>query len=741
MTDFRWSLIALLIAGCVAEPAPDSPLEDGAQPERTLPRHDGARAVERARRALVHELRTRFDDDADLSGATELFVSRRSELGLGASELDTPYDVLLYNLDLDIDSTARTFDAKVDVVLLVTRRTREVALDVGVESIIGERTYNPYTVTSVRRGFRRLDYEQDTAAGVLSIDLDRAARPFEIVTLTLGYNGEFNPSELNAVGLVEATSAIGEPIVQTFSWPNFARMWLPSVDHPRDPASWIADVSIDNGLTLLSNGTMIRDRVTTDPTGATRTERTFVMLQPVPTYALQVISGDYVQVSLGEVDGVPLSAYVYPVDESFAAEIFAEIPAALEYFNDTFGPYPFQSFAMLEVPSAYGGMEHATMVSLNDFSFFPGSTGARDIGIHELSHHWFGDNLHQSEWQAFWLNESLATYATDLAIGHLDGPEAYTRELLDVRDSMFGFPFAFDDAALHFAPPEEIPGETTAASFRAPYYKGPWIWHMLRVELGDEVFFGFLRDFTEESYFRAYDTESVLAALEEYSGHDLRRFFDEWVYQRGWPRVEVTSAFDASAGTATVSAQQVQNVADYGTYSLTGNLALRFELDDEDPATPSCPVTIELVDGDLEESVTIACAHEPTEIRATNGDDLLVEILMELDPTAPCESFGFGENRDCDWTVIGAFDCTAGDPIEVGCGAMCMLGTCTGDPMLRICDGESACLGRNAISSDDQSCGGNCPVTSFVCPASGRYTVLSAPWASSDTYSCMIESR
>jgi hypothetical protein len=85
--------------------------------------------------------------------------------------------------------------------------------------------------------------------------------------------------------------------------------------------------------------------------------------------------------------------------------------------------------------------------------------------------------------------------------------------------------------------------------------------------------------------------------------------------------------------------------------------------------------------------------------------------------------------------------CTAGETLEVGCGSMCMLGACGGDPMLRICEGDGACVGRDSLATDDDSCGGTCPLTSFTCPASGQYTVLGAPYETGRTASCTVEAR
>jgi aminopeptidase N len=724
--------------GCVADPAAD-PSAAPLGGERPLVVSNDLRpeAIRHARAEFVRDLTAQLERGAPPSIATDLFEARRSVLSDVAAEINTPYDVLLYNLDFDIDSTARTFAGELDVLLLVTRRSTEIVLDVGREETLFDGTvYNPYAVTSVRSRGRSLDFVQDRVEGELRIRLRSPARLLDVVHLTIEYDGTFNPDQFAEGGLLDSRTNVGTTIVQTFGWPDHARMWLPSVDHPRDPASWIVNASIDDDRTLLSNGTRIRHEVSAPEGGPARTEATFVMLQPVPTYALQILAGDYVELPLGEVDSVPVSVFVYPEHAAFSARLFAELPAALEFFNAAFGDYPFARYSMVETPSRFGGMEHATIVSLNNGFFFdapPTYTGARDTGIHELSHHWFGDNLHQSDWPAFWLNESLATYATNLAIEHLDGYEEYERELR----SQAGTVFFGASAELDYRT-DEPPG---GAHFSPPYYKGPWIWHMLRVQLGDEVFFDFLHEYTISRFFRKYDTASLITALEDYTGRDFTNFFDEWVYAPGFPRIEIgISGYDGATGTATVYARQVQMSATVPSFTLEDELALEIALDDGDPATAPCIATIEFPDGVTEETATVACATEPSSVTHLNDMDILAETFVRTDPTLPCPGFAIGD-RECGWTNLGSFDCVPGASFELGCGASCGLGTCSGDPMIRICDGETWCPAFEQVAGDDQSCGNNCPIASVTCPASGRYTVLAASWVDAEAYACMLESR
>lgn len=107
--------------------------------------------------------------------------------------------------------------------------------------------------------------------------------------------------------------------------------------------------------------------------------------------------------------------------------------------------------------------------------------------------------------------------------------------------------------------------------------------------------------------------------------------------------------------------------------------------------------------------------------------------------TAACERTLTGR-RDCGWVNAGSFSCVAGNTIEVGCGSNCSLGSCTGDPIMRICPDVGECTTRFELVYGDDNCGGLCPKAKFTCPASGNYTLLTAPYKDGQTYSCTVQS-
>ena len=130
----------------------------------------------------------------------------------------------------------------------------------------------------------------------------------------------------------------------------------------------------------------------------------------------------------------------------------------------------------------------------------------------------------------------------------------------------------------------------------------------------------------------------------------------------------------------------------------------------------------------------------------TIGIDANVDAQTPPGLLVACGSSTSGLNRDCGWELAGTFPCRAGSSIAVGCDVVCGLGSCTSDSMIRVCPGASACIATQAIGAndDDQTCpgGGVCSfVPQVVCPASGQFTVMTAPFTSGSPYACNVAVR
>lgn len=131
------------------------------------------------------------------------------------------------------------------------------------------------------------------------------------------------------------------------------------------------------------------------------------------------------------------------------------------------------------------------------------------------------------------------------------------------------------------------------------------------------------------------------------------------------------------------------------------------------------------------------------------------------DLTRPCTTSDGNPsvNRRCGWVRFPEQRCTAGQTVLVGCTSAMPaadggsrpecgtpLGSCIGDPMIRVCATEDCAVGRTTMDVTlnpgasttllNDSCG-RCPLAPVRCPASGRLIVLAAQGAAgSDPWMC-----
>lgn len=149
--------------------------------------------------------------------------------------------------------------------------------------------------------------------------------------------------------------------------------------------------------------------------------------------------------------------------------------------------------------------------------------------------------------------------------------------------------------------------------------------------------------------------------------------------------------------------------------------------------------------GDYRLSVRINPEGILEETTLENNDGVVEVTLPVADITRACAE---GERSDlrrgCGWMEAEVGECAFGEVVRVGCNGApgCELGACDGDPMMRACEGASVqCLPTESLGQDSTACETPCPVLTFDCPRSGRYTVWVASEQTGEDYACNLETR
>ncbi len=460
------------------------------------------------------------------------------------------------------------------------------------------------TVTAVSTGAGAgLSFEH--VEDLLTIELAEPGRAGARTEVVVEYEG------VPAGGLRIGPNKHGERTFFSDNWPNRARDWLPTIDHPYDKATCEFVVTAPARYQVVSNGLLVEE---TDVEGGMRRSHWRQSVPIAPWLYVLGVARFAVQ-HLGEVDGKPLQTWVYPQDRDAGFYDFA-VPTrrAMEFYSERVGPYAYEKLANVTSPATGGGMEAATAIMYHESSVTgERSVRWRNVIIHEVAHQWFGNAVTESDWDDVWLSEGFATYFTLLFIEHAYGRDEFVAGLKSSAERVFaqyaddpGYRIVHDDL--------DDMGRVTSG---ATYQKGSWVLHMLRSRLGDEDFWAGIRTFYRRHMNGNATTTDFRRAMEEASGQSLESFFGQWLYQGGNPRLEGWWDYDPSARAVRIELSQIQTAGP--TYELSLEVGVHLEGSDG-PA-----VVHELDVSQRFHRFVVPVEREPSEVRLDPRTRLLFE--------------------------------------------------------------------------------------------------------------------
>ena len=379
--------------------------------------------------------------------------------------------------------------------------------------------------------------------GALRVDLARPRTRGEVVPLLVEYHGR-----PDGKGLRAGRTPHGDPTLFADNWPENARRWIPSIDHPSDKATVDFTVTAEDRYDVVAPGRLVETRSLHDGRRTTRWSEAV----PIPTYCMVVGLAEFQVTHMGAADSVPISAWVYPEDAARAARTLARSSLVLERYSELVAPFPYEKLAHVQSSTAWGATEYASAIFYSERQFRE-ENSSDGVVAHELAHQWWGDSVTAADWDDVWLSEGFATYFHGLFLEALGGPPALREHMAgaaaEVRKADAKKPGAVVD-------PEVADPAAKLSAFT--YQKGAWVLHMLRRKLGDEAFFRALRHHYQDHANGTATTDDLRHALEAESGLDLQPFFRQWLFRAGLPELDVAWRWDGAARRAVVDVAQLQ---------------------------------------------------------------------------------------------------------------------------------------------------------------------------------------
>ncbi len=360
------------------------------------------------------------------------------------------------------------------------------------------------------------------ARDTVMVRLPRAVRRGAGITLQVRWH---TPGELGRSLAVRAEGTFA-------SWGG---LWYPAAAWPVDSqpslrAPGVTRITIPTEWRSLSNGRLVDSTVTAS--GRTETWRAS---QPI---ARSFIAAPY-HASWHRIGAARVGVYLLPKHADRAAEYAAAIPRMVDILARRFGPYPFESFAIAEMPRAlappgFGGRsEQGYFLSHTDALDGPGVNVP--LFAHELAHMWLPNTVDSRPPGDDMMDEAIANYAVALVREAADGDSAARWELVE------GNPDFSERAYFQYV---RLGSDEPLMADYSPFIaraKGPMVYRMLRERVGDQAFFGtlqlFIRRHAGGSASLADLRTAFLRAVPRDTG--LARFFGEWLDRPGAPVLDL----------------------------------------------------------------------------------------------------------------------------------------------------------------------------------------------------------
>ena len=259
------------------------------------------------------------------------------------SERSHDFDVLHYRIELAFEEETRSIFGKTGVTLRSLRDGfNHVALDA--------ETYEVTKVTLPDGSPLSFNHED----GTLDISLN-TERPYnDTLTLVISYEGHNfkidptaygQPASYNVGIDFKSETDTNPQLINTLSFPEGARHWFPSYDHPSDRATQETIITIREDYLAISNGRLVSRVENNDGT------QTFhwSLEKSHPTYLFVMVAGPYVGIEDSYGD-IPVTYWVYPDKKDDALRSFGRTPEILAFMEDTYGvPYPWPRYDQIQL--------------------------------------------------------------------------------------------------------------------------------------------------------------------------------------------------------------------------------------------------------------------------------------------------------------------------------------------------------------------------------------------------------
>ena len=297
--------------------------------------------------------------------------------------------------------------------------------------------------------------------------------------------------------------------------------WMICNHTPNDKARFSLNILLENDKTCVANGELI---TSTQEEG--KTLYSWRQDYQAPAYTYGFVIGAFNSFE-EKPAGVAFNYWSSDHTTGELQTIFRETPSMLRFFEERSGVKYYQtSYSQVLIGNYYQEMSGFSVLRDSYGAHILKDSTAINLISHELSHQWWGNQITCKSWNHFWLNEAFATYMSAAYNEHRFGRQKYDEDISSyfqvyskVREEGKDKALVFND----WSNPSKSDRDLV-------YFKGAYVLHLLRQELGDEAFWQGVKLYSSKYFGKSVVTKDFQKVMETSSGKNLNAFFTQWVY-------------------------------------------------------------------------------------------------------------------------------------------------------------------------------------------------------------------
>ena len=430
-------------------------------------------------------------------------------------------DITSYKINAELLPDSHSLKAQAVVTFKILKQTQSAVLEMngslGITNVLAP------------DGKTQLQFIQDRVNDMnVRVNLGQLYSPGAEVKLTFDYTGALATPEGGPIP-DRRLAYIGPEGSYLF----YASRWFPFHGYASDRATSEINLTVP-GNWLVAGHSSAPVTVVTTKEG----RKTFSFVESTPVLPGSFAAGQFInrQITSG---GTQIDLFVLPGSEGRIDQFGQEVAQIIQLYNTRFGPNPFGNrFVVAEVDDesletySGAGITFLAQSQLVSTRALPVDDLAR-----EVSYQWWGHSVGLDSFDDAWLSQGLGQYSALLYRESQQSAAEFQTTLSEVIELALAFE---QDASIARAPSQL--NDQSPAYRSVVFYKGAYVFHMLRSTIGDAKFFDLLKNYYNTFKGKNASIEAFEDLAAKNAGTNLRGFFGLWVDSTGVPEFKVDYA-------------------------------------------------------------------------------------------------------------------------------------------------------------------------------------------------------